>query len=180
MSKYGVISGRYFPAFALNTFWLNILWDILLPKIWFGIFYLKETNQKDGFQRCLEKSLSRNVLQNTQTASTVKCFFELTCSTFLCGDFGCVFVCRFSFTLSWSRCLSHRNQSIDLHCKSADWFLYDGDLCHERIKDHPFSTYTKLSQNLTFLTPWFIIRGLGQNVNFSENFACVLSEWAIR
>ena len=27
-----------------------------------------------------------------------------------------------------------RNQSIDLLCKSMDWFLYDNGLSHERIK----------------------------------------------
>ena len=29
--------------------------------------------------------------------------------------------------------LSYRNQSIDLNCKSMDWFLYDRDLCHKGI-----------------------------------------------
>ena len=29
--------------------------------------------------------------------------------------------------------LSYRNQSIDLLCKSMDWFLYDNDLRHERV-----------------------------------------------
>ena len=37
-------------------------------------------------------------------------------------------------TLSWRRSLSYRNQSIDWLCKSMDWFLYDNDLPHERIK----------------------------------------------
>ena len=37
-------------------------------------------------------------------------------------------------TLSWRRSLSHRNQSIDLLRKSMDWFLYDRDLRHERVK----------------------------------------------
>ena len=37
-------------------------------------------------------------------------------------------------TLSWRRSLSYRNQSIDLLCKSMDWFLYDNDLRHERVK----------------------------------------------
>ena len=36
-------------------------------------------------------------------------------------------------TLSWSRPLSYRNQSIDLLDKSMDWFLYDNDLRHERV-----------------------------------------------
>ena len=30
--------------------------------------------------------------------------------------------------------LSYRNQSIDLRSKSMDWFLYDRDLRHERVK----------------------------------------------
>ena len=37
-------------------------------------------------------------------------------------------------TLSWRRPLSYRNQSIDLQSKSMDWFLYDRDLRHERVK----------------------------------------------
>ena len=36
-------------------------------------------------------------------------------------------------TLSGRRSLLHRNQSIDLQNKSMDWFLYDRDLCHERV-----------------------------------------------
>ena len=37
-------------------------------------------------------------------------------------------------TLSWRRPISHRNQSFDLLRKSMDWFLYDIDLRHERVK----------------------------------------------
>ena len=33
------------------------------------------------------------------------------------------------------RSLSYRNQSIDLQRKSMDWFLYDRDLRHERVKE---------------------------------------------
>ena len=36
--------------------------------------------------------------------------------------------------LSWRRPLSYRNQSIDLLCKSMDWFLYDNGLRPERVK----------------------------------------------
>ena len=35
-------------------------------------------------------------------------------------------------TLSWWKSLAYRNQSIDLLCKSVDWFLNDRDLRHER------------------------------------------------
>ena len=37
-------------------------------------------------------------------------------------------------TLLWRRPLSYRNQSIDLLCKSQDWFLYDRNLLLERVK----------------------------------------------
>ena len=39
-----------------------------------------------------------------------------------------------ALTLSWRKQLSYRNQSIDLLCKSMDWFLYDNGLRHERVK----------------------------------------------
>ena len=41
-------------------------------------------------------------------------------------------LCR--LTLPWRRYLSYRNQSIDLLYKSINWFLYDRDLRHERVK----------------------------------------------
>ena len=30
--------------------------------------------------------------------------------------------------------LSYRNQSIDLQIESTDWFLYDRDVRHEKVK----------------------------------------------
>ena len=36
--------------------------------------------------------------------------------------------------VSWWSSLLYRNQSIDLLCKSMDWFLYDRGLRHERVK----------------------------------------------
>ena len=36
-------------------------------------------------------------------------------------------------TLWWWRSLSYRNQSIDLLCKSMDWFLYNRDFRHEKV-----------------------------------------------
>ena len=41
---------------------------------------------------------------------------------------------EYLLTLSWRRSLSYRNQSINLQRKSTDWFLYDRDLRHERVK----------------------------------------------
>ena len=40
-----------------------------------------------------------------------------------------------SVTLLWWRYLSCRNQSIDLLCKSVDWFLRDRDLRHEKVNE---------------------------------------------
>ena len=39
-----------------------------------------------------------------------------------------------TLTLSRRRSQSYRNQSTDLLCKSMDWFLYDTNLHHERVK----------------------------------------------
>ena len=36
--------------------------------------------------------------------------------------------------LAWRRSLSYKNQSIDLLSKSLDWFLYNRDLRHEKVK----------------------------------------------
>ena len=41
-------------------------------------------------------------------------------------------------TLSWRKFLSYRNQYIDLPCKLEDWFLYDKEFCHERVKRKSF------------------------------------------
>ena len=39
-------------------------------------------------------------------------------------------------TLSRRRPISFRNQSIDLLCKSMDWFLYEIGLRRERVKEN--------------------------------------------
>ena len=38
-------------------------------------------------------------------------------------------------TLSWPRPLLYRNQSIDLHSKSMDWFLYENSIRHEIVNE---------------------------------------------
>ena len=44
-------------------------------------------------------------------------------------------------TLSWRSLLSYRNQSIGL-LRDLDWFLYDNDRRHERVKQTKFSLST--------------------------------------
>ena len=63
-------------------------------------------------------------------------------------------------TFSWRRALSHRKQSIDLPSKSIDWFLYDRDLRHERVKPLHFTAIIlyplKTSKKLLV---FFVFRG---------------------
>ena len=40
----------------------------------------------------------------------------------------------YDLILSWRRLLSYRNQSIDLESNGLDWFLYNRDIRHERVK----------------------------------------------
>ena len=57
-----------------------------------------------------------------------------------------------ALTFSWRRSLSYRNQSIDLHSKSIDWFLYDGDLCHERVKRFAMMKFQEMKRQMTEIT----------------------------
>ena len=41
------------------------------------------------------------------------------------------------FNSLWWRSLSYRNQSINSQSNSMDWFLYNRELHHERVKDCP-------------------------------------------
>ena len=50
----------------------------------------------------------------------------------------CSFVVKGDLTLLCRKPLSYKNQSIDLESKSIDWFLYDTNLSHERVKMSSF------------------------------------------
>ena len=59
---------------------------------------------------------------------------------------------QFHLILSWQRSLSCRNLSIDLLWKSVDWFLYDRDLRHERVRQCSYSPkYTEWPGTLRIL-----------------------------
>ena len=45
-----------------------------------------------------------------------------------------------NWTHSWRRSLSYRNQPTDLQSESLDWFLYDRDPRHERVKSYRIET----------------------------------------
>ena len=57
-----------------------------------------------------------------------------------------------TLTFSWRRFLSYRNQSTDLLYKSIDWFLYDRDICHERVKSEIRNSVTLFSATLNSAT----------------------------
>ena len=57
-------------------------------------------------------------------------------------------------TLSWQRSLSYRNQSIDFQSKSMNWFLYDRDLRHERVKVLGLNGLTLFTPMSHFNTLW--------------------------
>ena len=55
--------------------------------------------------------------------------------------------------------------------------------CKNELRHHSCSTYAKLSEKLTFMTPWYVhvsVRSGSRNVSFSENFAHVLNGWSMR
>ena len=45
-----------------------------------------------------------------------------------------VYISKITKLITWRRSLSYKNQSIDLSCKSMDWFLYGNHPRHERVK----------------------------------------------
>ena len=65
---------------------------------------------------------------------------------------------RNGLNLSWRKLLSYINQSTDLHSKTMDWFLYDADLRHEKVKIDSFVFnfyYFLLSLFLNLFSPYY-------------------------
>ena len=63
-----------------------------------------------------------------------RCFLYTIVFDLLCLMMKEIYI-PYQLTLSRWRPLSYRNQSIDLLCKSMDWFLYDNGLRLKRAKD---------------------------------------------
>ena len=64
----------------------------------------------------------------------------------------------FRLAPSWRMFLSYRNQSIDLLCKSMDWFPYDIDLRHERVENYFQETnmLRLMTSSTSFISLWGI------------------------
>ena len=72
-----------------------------------------------NYQRCtLLKRLSK------------PCYKDFHKVTWFCKEYSHLCFPKCSLTLSWRMSLSYRN----LQSKSMDWFLYDSNLRHERVK----------------------------------------------
>ena len=71
-----------------------------------------------------------------------------------------------TLTRSWRRPLSYRNKSIDLLCKSMDWFLYDNSLRHERVKQETLCVViiAMICSNLASLLKFQFFRGSTYNL----------------
>ena len=67
-----------------------------------------------------------------------------------------IFLCSFAQLFhDRGRYLSYRNQSIDLLCKSMDWFLYDNGTRHQRVKTINFSSTLDFVR-ITFVPSTFV------------------------
>ena len=77
--------------------------------------------------------------------------------------------------LVWLRYLKCRNWEVGL---VPNLFIMELRM----LWDHPFSTFPKFSEKLTFLTPWYahvrVYQGL-RNASFSESFGNVLNKWSL-
>ena len=89
----------------------------------------------------------------------------------------CCNTCNY-LTLSWRRPLLFRNQSIDLLCKSMDWFLHDRDLHHEIFKYFWIHKYIKQfwcyhmyqHQNITSVLVFTLVFGIHCNFSLFYQF----------
>ena len=67
---------------------------------------------------------------------------------------------KLALTLTRRRTLSYRKQFIDLQCKSMDWFLYDKDIRHARVK------YTGKSSFIG--EKMFLLQNQNKNFSFQQ------------
>ena len=117
MTTFSVIYSKAlkFVYIAFWTFWM--IWDLFpFPSIELLKLYSKKIKQVWSLKGII-----------------VECYSNIH---LFCYDV-------FLLTLSWTSSLSYRNQTFDLLCKSMDWFLYDRELVHERVKRTFFDSLCK-------------------------------------
>ena len=74
-------------------------------------------------------------------------------------------------TFSWRRSLSYRTQSIDLPCKSMDWFLYGRDFRHESVKSHAHNSISQQRCSMKKPVVKNLGRFTGKNTRVGVSFA---------
>ena len=70
--------------------------------------------------------------------------------------------------------LSYRNQSVDLLCKSADWFLYDENIGHLRVKSGSLTHFKPMSifippENIKKIPGFLMFSGVARNGILAKN-----------
>ena len=80
----------------------------------------------------------------------------ITISLYLLKNLLITFTKMIFLTLSLRKPTSYRNESIDLLCKSMDWFLYDIGLRGERVKIWPTIFFLKIDnvRLCKYSRPW--------------------------
>ena len=132
---------QHFPSKAHNL----IVYPLAYPL---GFYPFTNIKSRRSHRRCSTRKVFFKISQNSHGNTCVGASFliklqasNLLLLTFLRNkavlkDIQISWVWRILFhkdsllTLSWRRSLSYRNQSIDLLCKTIDWFLNDRDFCH--------------------------------------------------
>ena len=109
---YTFFSCFYCWPWTVNACWLIMKSCLTRESQWISLF--KPIKGING----IKSRLSFKLLY----AIRVKKFFRF---------FG--FQLQVCLTLFWRMFLSYRSQSIELLCKSMDWFLYNRNLHHERV-----------------------------------------------
>ena len=117
----------------LNVFWQNMSRRKLETDIWSSTqiqkFIMRCYFYWLGYLYCLLNKPMICFVLTMFSKIRVKCMYSDLAAVVYMVAFRSI-----TFTLSWRRPLSYTNQSIDLLCKSMEWFLYDNGLRHERVK----------------------------------------------
>ena len=138
-------------AMAHHNTLLTAMQEIIFSRLRFFVLVVWRTFVKTVFQNSRPKIVTRVVTISHISIIKLEIYYFLFIYKTLVWKwhFLCIyktFFCKgklssYTLTLSWRRQLSYRNQSIDLLRKSMDWFLYDNDLRHERVKGIKFRRY---------------------------------------
>ena len=133
---------RYFPYFCY--FFQNHFIGELLRWTASAYYGILKGRASSNLQE--EYCFSAIVIDHTQILQSITSTITLVKKYFQALKDCCQFS---SLTFSWWRSLLYRNQSINVLCKSINWFLYDTDFRHEILKGFSGTIIKKLTQECT-------------------------------